>query len=162
LRLSYANSTGRWRNATTKKAISNDESQLGMLQGDRVMVLVVFGIAVAAGIGCVFVRYPMFLLIAVCPLLGAGALLGGIRFGTPAWLIAVEIFGSIAVSQVAFMAVGLAHFALKRHLARYLARSSKLIPQVQTAIGRQLRTELEVPRALSPDLARLVSQMSLA
>lgn len=45
---------------------------------------------------------------------------------------------------------------------RYLARSRKLIPQVQTAIGQQLRAELEVPRTLSPDLARLVSQLSFA
>ena len=33
------------------------------------MVFVICGIAVAAGIGCAFVRYPVFLLIALCPLL---------------------------------------------------------------------------------------------
>ena len=96
------------------------------------MVFVICGIAVATGIGCVFVRYPVFLLITVCPLLAAGALLSGIRFGTPAWFIVVEVFGSIAAPQVTFMAVSLAHFALRRYLAR--ARSSKLMPQVQ--IGR--------------------------
>jgi hypothetical protein len=122
------------------------------------MVCVICGIAVATGIGCVFVRYPVFLLVAACPLLAAGALLSGIRFGTPAWLIVVEVFGSIAAPQVTFMAVSLALFAFKRHLAR----SSKLIPQAQTAIGRQLRAELEVPGILSPDLARLVSQLSFA
>jgi hypothetical protein len=122
------------------------------------MVFVICGIAVATGIGCVFVRYPVFLLVAACPLLAAGALLSGIRFGTPAWLIVVEVFGSIAAPQVTFMAVSLALFAFKRHLAR----SSKLIPHAQTAIGRQLRAELEVPGILSPDLARLVSQLTFA
>ena len=125
------------------------------------MLFVIYGVGVAAGIGCVFVRYPVFLLIiTVCPLLAAGALLSGIRFGTPAWLIVVEVFGSIAAPQVTFMAVSLAHFALRRYLAR--ARSSKLMPQVRAAIGQQLRAELEVPRTLSPDLAHLVSQISFA
>ena len=124
------------------------------------MVFVICGIAVATGIGCVFVRYPVFLLVAACPLLAAGALLSGIRFGTPAWLIVVEVFGSIAAPQVTFMAVSLGHFAFRRYLAR--ARSSKLMPQVRAAIGQQLRAELEVPRTLSPDLAHLVSQISFA
>jgi uncharacterized membrane protein len=123
------------------------------------MLFVIYGVGVAAGIGFVFVRYPVFLLIiTVCPLLAAGALLSGIRFGTPAWLIVVEVFGSIAAAQVTFMAVSLAHFALRR----YRARSSKLMPQVRAVIGQQLRAELEVPRTLSPGLARLVSQLSLA
>jgi hypothetical protein len=73
-------------------------------------------------------------------------------------LIAVEVFESIATPQLTFVAVSLAHFGLKR----YLARSRKLIPQVQTAIWQQLCAELEVPRTLLPDLARLVSQLSFA
>ena len=89
---------------------------------------------------------------------GRRRLLSGIFFGTPRGVIAVEVFGSIAAPQVTFVAVSLAHFGFKR----YLARSRKLIPQVQTAIGQQLRAELEVPRTLSPDLARLVSQLSFA
>jgi phosphatidylserine decarboxylase len=123
-----------------------------------VMIFVISGIAVAAGIGCVFVRYPVLLLTTVCPALAAGTLLSGIRFGASAGLIVVEVFGSIAAPQVTFMAVSLARFGFKR----YLARSSKLMPQVQTAIGQQLHAELEVPRTLSPDLARLVSQLSFA
>ena len=122
------------------------------------MLFVIYGVGVVAGIGCIFVRYPVFLLITVCPLLAAGALLSGIRFGTPAWLIVVEVFGSIAAPQVTFMAVSLAHFALRR----YRARSSKLMPQVRAVIGQQLRAELEVPRTLSPGLAHLVSQLSFA
>jgi hypothetical protein len=122
------------------------------------MVLVIFGLAVAAGIGCAFVRHPVLFLIALCPLLAGLALVGLILFGTPPGVMVAEAFGSIATSQVTFVAAGLAHLGFKR----YLARSSKLIPQVQTAIGQQLRDELDVPRTLSPDLARLVSQLSFA
>ena len=118
----------------------------------------VCGVAVAAGIGCAFVRHSVLPLVVLCPLLAAGALLSGIHFGAPAGLIAVEVLGSIAAPQVTFMAVSLALFGFRR----YLARSSKLIPQVRTAIGQQLRAELEVPRTLSPDLARLVSQPNFA
>jgi hypothetical protein len=143
-----------------KRRFSICQSPLGNIQGGRVMVMVfvICGIAVAAGVGCAFVRYPVFLLLTVCPLLAAGALLSGIRFGTHAGLIAVDVFGSIAVPQITFVAVSLAGFAIRR----YLARSSRLMPQVQAAIGQQLRAELEVPRTLSPDLAHLVSQISFA
>jgi hypothetical protein len=148
------------RNATTKKAFFNMSISIGEYPRGRVMVMVfvICGIAVAAGVGCAFVRYPVFLLLTVCPLLAASALLSGIRFGTHAGLIAVDVFGSIAVPQITFVAVSLAGFAIRR----YLARSSRLMPQVQAAIGQQLRAELEVPRTLSPDLAHLVSQISFA
>jgi hypothetical protein len=122
------------------------------------MVFVICGIAVAAGIGCAFLRHPVFALIVLCSLLAAGALLSGIHFGVPAELIGVEVFGSIAAPHMTFVAVSLARFSFRL----YLARSSKLIPQVRTAIGQQLRAELEVPGILSPDLARLVSQLSFA
>jgi hypothetical protein len=141
-----------------KSDFQSDNLHWGLAKAIELMVFVIYGFTIAAGIGCAFVRHPVLVLIAVCPLLAAGALLGGIHFGTPAWLVAGEVFGSIAAPQITFMAVSLTHFAFKRHLAR----TSKLIPQVQKAIGQQLRDELGVPRTLSPDLARLVSQLSFA
>jgi hypothetical protein len=63
------------------------------------------------------------------------------------------VFGSIALPQFTFVAVS---------LTNHLTRRTRLIPQIRTAIGQQLRAELEVPRNLPPDLAALVTRLSHA
>ena len=115
------------------------------------MTFVMFG--VAAGVSCAFLRYPFLPLLPIAALLAAGAALMGIAFGSHPGVIAAEVFGSIAAPQFAFMAVS---------LADHYIRSTRLIPQVQAAIGRQLRTELEVPRSLPPELAALVTKLARA
>ena len=67
--------------------------------------------------------------------------------------IALEVFGTIAASQLAFVAVSLTH---------YRVRSTRLIPHVQAAIGKELRTELEVQRSVPPKLAVLVARLGHA
>jgi hypothetical protein len=115
------------------------------------MIFVMFG--VAAGVLCAFLRYPFLPLLPMGALLAAGAALMGIAFGSHPGLIAAEIFGSLAAPQYAFAAVS---------LTNHLIRSSRLIPHVQAAIGKQLRTELEAPRTLPPELAALVAQLGHA
>ena len=115
------------------------------------MMFVVFG--VAAGVLCASFRYPFISLAAIGALLAAGAVLTGIVLGTHPGVIAVEVFGSIAVPQFTFVAVS---------LTNYLIRRTRLIPQVRAAIGQQLRDELEVPRSLPPELATLVTQLAYA
>ena len=83
-------------------------------------------------------------------LLAVGVVLMGIASGTYPGVIAAEVFGSIAAPQFAFVAVS---------LTDHLIRSFRLIPQVQAAIGRQLRAELEAPRSLPPELDALVTQL---
>ena len=66
-------------------------------------------------------------------------------------MTALEVFGTIAASQLVFVAVSLTH---------YRVRSTRLIPHVQAAIGKELRTELEVPRdSVPPKLAVLVDRL---
>jgi hypothetical protein len=115
------------------------------------MVFVVFG--VAAGVLSAFLRYPFFLLAAIGALLAAGAALTGIVVGTHPGVIAVEVFGSVAAPQFAFVAVS---------LTDHLIRRTRLIPQVRAAIGQQLHAEFEVPRSLPPELATLVTQLAHA
>jgi hypothetical protein len=67
--------------------------------------------------------------------------------------IGVEVLGSLAVSQLVYLAVS---------LTADLTRSTRLVPQIQTVIGQELRVQLEVPRRLSPELAALVSQLQNA
>ena len=115
------------------------------------MMFVAFG--VAAGVLCAFLRYHPISLAAIGALLAAAVLLTGIVFGTHPGVIAVEVFGSIAVPQFTFVAVS---------LTDHLTRRTRLIPQIRTAIGQQLRAELEVPRNLPPELAALVTELSHA
>jgi hypothetical protein len=115
------------------------------------MMFVMFG--VAAGVSWAFLRYPFLPLLPMGALLAIGAATTGIAFGTHPGVTAVEVFGSIAGPQFAFAAVS---------LTNHLVRSSRLIPQIQAAIGRQLRAQLEVPRGLPPELAALVTQLGHA
>ena len=112
------------------------------------MIFVMFGIA--AGVSFAFLRYPFLPLPPIGVFLAVGAVLMGLASGTHLGVIAAEVFGSIAAPQFAFVTVS---------LTDHLIRSSRLIPQVQAAIGRQLRAELEAPRRLPPELAALVTQL---
>jgi hypothetical protein len=120
-------------------------------RGVRIMLFVMFGIA--AGAACAFLRYPIIPLLPVSAILAVGAVLTGIALRSHPGVIAIEGFASIAAPQFAFLAFGLAY---------HLTLSTRLIPHVQTAIGQQLRAELEVPRNLPPDLAALVTQLNHA
>ena len=99
-------------------------SRWGVLDGDSIMMFVAFG--VAAGVLCAFLRYPPISLAAIGALLAAGAVLTGTVLGTHPGVIAVEVFGSIAVPQFTFVAVS---------LTNHLTRRTRLIPQVQAAIA---------------------------
>ena len=115
------------------------------------MMFVTFG--VAAGVLCALLRYPFFPLLPASALLATGAVSTGIALGTHPGVTALEVFGTIAASQLAFVAVSLTH---------YRVRSTRLIPHVQAAIGKELRTELEVPRSVPPKLAVLVARLDHA
>ena len=79
------------------------------------------------------------IVVALCGLLlGVSALVG---------------FGSIAAVQVSYLALG---------LTLDLFPSKNVMPQVQAAIGQQLRAELEVPCDLPPEMASLVLRLQAA
>jgi hypothetical protein len=99
----------------------------------------------------------IFMVFAVGGLLAVGVVVTGIILGAHPEVIAVEVFGCIAVPQFAFVAV-----SLTDHLVRRTIRRRRLTPQVRAAIGQQLRTELEMPRSLPPELATLVTQLAHA
>ena len=139
---------GNWRTGARKEQFSSVDVSQGNVRSGTDMIFVMLG--VASGVSFAFLRYPFLPLLPIGALLAAGALLTGIFFGSHPGLIAAEIFGSIAAPQFAFAAVS---------LTDHLVRSSRLIPQVQAAIGRQLRAELEAPLSLPPELAALVTQL---
>ena len=87
-------------------------------------------VSLAVGALCALLRYPFLTLLPTGVLLAAGAVLMGIVCGTHPGLIAAEAFGCIAASQFAF---------LSTTLADQFIRSTKLGPQIQAAIGKQLR-----------------------
>jgi hypothetical protein len=115
------------------------------------MVFVAFG--ALAGAVLAFRRYPALLLVPVAASVAAVAFLVGIVHGSHPGAIALEVLGSIMAPQFAYVALS---------LTVHLTRSARLVPQVQVAIGQQLRAQLEVPRRLPPELAALVTQLGNA
>jgi hypothetical protein len=113
------------------------------------MMFVMFGIA--AGISCALLRYAFLPVLPLGALLAAGAALVGIACASHPGVIAAEVFGSIAAPQFAFIVVS---------LADHYIRSKRQIPQMQWAIGRQLRAELKAPRTLPVELAALVTRLN--
>ena len=109
--------------------------------------------SLAAGVLCALLRYPFFPLLPASALLALAALLIEVALRTHPGVIALEVFGTVAASQLAFVAVSLAH---------YRVRSARLIPHVQAVIGKELRIELEVPRSVPPTLAVLIGRLGHA
>jgi hypothetical protein len=68
-------------------------------------------------------------------------------------VIVTELLGSIAASQFTYASVSLTH---------HLIRPRKLMVEARSAIGRELRAELELPCSLPPELSLLITQMNLA
>jgi len=87
-------------------------------------------LSLAVGVLCALLRYPFLPLLPMGVLLAAGAVLMGIVCGTHPGLIAAQVFGCIAAPQFAFVSIT---------LADQFVRSAKPVPQVQAAIGKQLR-----------------------
>jgi hypothetical protein len=115
------------------------------------MAFVILGVAIGAL--CAFFRYRALVMLPLGALLTVGAVLSGIILHANPWVIATEVFGSIAASQFTYVAVS---------LTNHLVHSRGLIPQIQAAIGRQLSIQLEVPRSLPPELSALVARLQPA
>ena len=77
----------------------------------------------------------------------------GLLLGYHLGVSALVGFGSIAAVQISYLALA---FTLD------LFSSKNVVPQVQAAIGQQLRAELEVPRDLPPEMASLVLRLQAA
>jgi len=112
------------------------------------MAFIIFGVAIGAL--CALLRYPVLAMVPLSALLAVAAVLNGIITHAHPGVIAIEVFGSVAASQLTYASVSLTH---------HLVRSRKLVLEVQAAIGQELRTELEVPRSLPPELSALVTQL---
>jgi hypothetical protein len=119
--------------------------------GINKMAFVILGAVIGAS--CALLRRRLLLILALSALLALVATLGGTILHADRWMIAAMVFGSVAALQLTYVAVG-----LMLHLVRF----RKLIPPIQTAIGRRLRAELEVPRSLPPELSALVARLRAA
>jgi hypothetical protein len=102
------------------------------------------------GIARAVLNSGALLILAASVLLAVVATLGAVLLHAPPWGIAAVVFGSVAVLQSAYTAAG---------LTLHLVRFGKLIPPAQTAIGRQLGAQLEVPRTLPSELSVLVARL---
>ena len=88
------------------------------------MTFVVFGIGigvlfgVATGLVCALlrVRYPVLILLPLGALLTAGTALSGMVLHAHPGVIAIAVFGSVAASQLAYVAVSLTHYLIRYRL----------------------------------------------
>jgi hypothetical protein len=115
------------------------------------MALILFGIVIGT-LGALL-RQRALMLVALSASLGIGAAVISVVLQAHPWIIVGEVVGSITASQFVYLAVG---------LTVHIVRSRAVMPQVQAAIGQKLRTELEVPRNLPPELSTLVAQLQTA
>jgi hypothetical protein len=99
------------------------------------MVFVIVG--AVAGATLALCRYPFILLAPIAGLLAACTLLLGGAHGIHPAVLLVQVLGSFAAPQLMYIAVG---------LTADLARAPGVMRQVQEAIGKELRVELDVPR----------------
>ena len=109
----------------------------------------------AAGAYLTTRSYTVFALFPVVVFCAAGAILTAIAAGNDPRIIAVEVLGAIASPQIAFVVVSLRDCLRATNRLRFLQ-------SMQAAIGHELRTELEVPRGLPPQMAALVIKLQHA
>jgi hypothetical protein len=112
-------------------------------------------VGAAAGAYLTSRSYTVFALFPVVVFCAAGAMLTGIVASNDPGIIAIEVLGAIASPQIAFVVAS---------LRAYLRATSRLrfLQSMQAAIGHELRTELEVPRGLPPQMAALVIKLQHA
>ena len=112
-------------------------------------------VAVGAAIGTLLalLRGRILVAILVNVFFAIVVALCGLLLGYHLGLSALVGFGCIAAVQVSYLALG---------LTLDLFPSDNVIPQVQAAIGQQLRAELEVPCDLPPEMASLVLRLKAA
>jgi hypothetical protein len=110
-------------------------------------------LAVVIGVSCALLRCRVLTMLVLSTLIAVVAILGGTILHAHPWMIAAGVFGSVTALQFMYVAVG---------LTLDLVRFRKLMPHVQTVIGRRLRAELEVPHSLPPELSALVAQLQAA
>ena len=112
-------------------------------------------VAVGAPIGTLLAlpRGRILLAILVNAFFAIVVALCGFLLGYHLGLSALVGFGSIAAVQVSYLALG---------LTLDLFPSKNVMPQVQAAIGQQLRSEFEVPCDLPPEMASLVLRLQAA
>jgi hypothetical protein len=117
------------------------------------MVLGFFVFGSGVGIILAWLRWRVFLVIAASAVVALAVIMCGSVLGHPLGISVFVGCGSVAAVQASYVALG---------LALELFASENLIPTMQDAIARQLRSELRPPRDLPAPLANLVQRLGAA
>jgi hypothetical protein len=120
-------------------------------EGDWVVTFIILGAVTGASLA--LLRYTALQLVPVSALFAIASPMVGTAFGLHPEVIAADALASIAALQFSFVAVS---------LTNHVNRSAMQIPEMQAAIGHQLRSELEVPRSLPPKIGVLVTRLAAA
>ncbi len=123
------------------------------------MVALICG--VAAGIGLGLARFKILALLPVILIVAAGTIGSGLATGLEPRLIALAVLVAVVSPQIAYLVSFLvAGFIVTKYLRiRAINNVPVLVHAMQTEIGGQLRTELELPKQLPRGMAALLAQM---
>jgi hypothetical protein len=121
----------------------------GDKKGGREMGFAIFGAAMGAL--CAVCYRQIFILLLLSTLLVMGCLMAEVIRHNDPWLIATKALIAVSAMQMTYVVVA---------LSLQFRSTSSMLPSVQTAIGRQLRVEFEVPYILPGELSVLVSRLN--
>jgi hypothetical protein len=116
---------------------------------------------VAAGIGVGLARFKILALLPVILIVAAGTIGSALATGLEPRFMALAVPVAVVSLQIAYLVSFLAAgFIVAKYLrVRAMSNVPVLLHAMQTEIGGQLRTGLELPKQLPREIAALLAQM---
>jgi hypothetical protein len=130
--------------------------------GEGIAMLAALIYGVAAGVGLGLARFKILALLPAILIVAAGTIGSDLATGLEHRFIALTVLVAVVSAQIAYLVSFLvAGFIVAKYLrVRAMSNMPVLVHAMQTEIGGQLRTALELPKQLPREMAVLLAQMN--